>query len=239
MRRARSRSFKVAASPSRPAARTEGTDGQTDGASAGLHADHIPAPGLHPPAVSRVGATCSAISNSTFHPFQQHNRRARLDLVMCRSVWLRRRGDESILPLSHSRPTHSTPPKDGRAIKHNARFVIRTTNLLFTLKAQVKLRERPVSHADSRQVRKVKTGGGAPHKKGNNSCYFRIFIASNSFQNFTGFVQELFFREREKKAVGVKGTSNGFRSVSHTGIPGGCTDLHKTSIRLPSRSLTW
>lgn len=96
----------------RPRGRLHGrTDGQTDGASAGLHADHIPAPGLHPPAVSRVRATCSAISNSTFHPFQQHNRRARLDLVMCRSVWLRRRGDESILPLSHSRPTHSTPPR--------------------------------------------------------------------------------------------------------------------------------
>lgn len=70
----------------------------------------ISAPGLHPPAASRVRASCSAISNSTFHPFQRHNRRVRLDPVMRRSVWLRR-GDESILPLSHTCPAHSTPPR--------------------------------------------------------------------------------------------------------------------------------
>lgn len=153
---------------------------------------------------------------------------------MCRSVWLRRRGDESILPLSHSppprgRPSHKTQCKV--CDPHDKSFIYTESS------SQIKRETRQSCRLQTSQ--EGEDGGGAPHKKGNNSCYFSIFIASNSLQNFTGFVQELFFREREKKAVGVKGTSNGFRSVSHTGIPGGCTDLHKTSIRLPSRSLTW
>lgn len=148
---------------------------------------------------------------------------------------LRWRRGESILPPDtlHTRGTDSHETQRKVCDPHDKSFIYNQSS------SQIK--------TETRGSHRLQTSGegGDRGRGGGTHTRFEIIAATSAFlltlicfRTLQDWYEKVVFREK-KKAVGVKGKSKGFRSVSHTGILCGCTDLHKSCIRLSSRSLTW